>query len=131
MKVFQQEYFEYLHLRFNLTKARELAKHYTPDLWEPKLHWISPLTNFNKEIVITDYTLPVLFATIILEDKEGNPKIYRVLIEGSDRVYQAVKKGIREMPVIVLGLADTLKILTTLPKVSRKIRRQGKELGLL
>lgn len=115
-----------------MTKGVELSKGYKPEIHEPDPSWIALITRIDKKYAMkTDYTKSVLFATIILENSEGKPQLYRILIDGNHRIYRALQEKIVAVPTITLSFVDTLEILTSLPKVLRTMRQQGKVLGLL
>jgi hypothetical protein len=116
-----EQYFNYLHYRFNVTKAKFLAKNYKPVVENPRWKWLTPFAEYSDEAIDE----PIIFATIVLENK-----VYRLLVIGYLKVDKALQEG-EQVQTVTLNLKDTLKILITHRSHLIEMRQQGKALGLL
>ncbi len=118
--------FTYGPLEFNVTRAAELARKYTPRQRQPHPEMVGPNIEINPEQVEqSDLGQPVLFATLVMD---GHP--WELLIDGNHRVLKALR---HQCPVraIVLDLKDTLKVLSGPPAMIQQMRVTGGRLGLL
>ena len=116
------QYLDYLHLRFDLVKARKLAT--GPKLMRLDKNWLPIPVLVTVEADYQDGLVPIV-ATLAL----NNAKTL-IVIDGI-AVAQRVIRQNREVPAVVLSLLNTINILTAKMDVKRRIKDQGKILGIL
>jgi hypothetical protein len=110
-----EEYFDYLHLRFNLTQGRKLAKKYT------EVERVIPSSWFPLPFLLNE-PLPIQSNPLVATLAFNNLKTF-LLIDG----LQAKD----EVRLVILDFSDTLQIITAPRAVKNLMKNQGQILGLL
>jgi len=114
------EYFKYMHLCFNLTLARQLARKYPTKDITPEVKWLYPFAD--PEEIPRE---PAIFATLVFEEK---PKC--ILIDGTGAVHRANKEKVK-VKAVTLDFGDSIKILTADDRIITQMEEQAKKIGLL
>ena len=116
------QYLDYLHLRFDLIKARQLASRPMPIRLDAA--WLPLPIFFMVDKDYQDGPMPIV-ATLALNDQKT-----LIVIDGIAVARQAVQEGERIM-VVILSFLNTMNILTARKNVKRRIKDQGKILRLI
>ncbi len=116
-----EEYFDYLNMRFDLTKARLLSQDakYSPKTAKPKASWLAPFINI-ADCSVVDLSQVVLFATLLYEVKPMH-----LLIEGNELVKWPLEHD-TEVTFKILDLPDTTKVMSDNPATIRTRTRRLK-----
>ena len=122
------EYFSFLHLKFDVTKAKKLAKKYKPEKKAPILDWVFPLTYVDPSYVPSEKDLlkATIFATL-----PQDHVLCTYLIDGNHRVSHAIRQSIPFVNVVTLNIADSLKILKSSKAIRNSIEADARKMGLI
>lgn len=122
-----RKYFTFLHLKFDVLKAQEIAASKKFERRQPKLDWISPTFVVKRNYVPkANLFKPVIFASL-----PQCGQVCEYLIDGNHAVTRAVEDGISFLNVVVLNVPDSLAILCSTKSVKNAIEQEAKELGLI
>lgn len=121
----RKKYFVFLHLKFNILLAQEIAAAYKSEQRKPNLDWINPLF-LSKDSLIAkaDLNKLIIFATI-----PQSGKTYEYLIDGNEIVVKANNEKVPFLNAVVLNISDTLAILCCKKKVMEMIEKEIMKLG--
>ncbi len=117
-------YFDYLNLRFDLTKARELSQNvkYSAKTAKPKPSWLAPFINIAD--IEVDLSQVVLFVTLLYEVKPTN-----LLVDGNEVVKWALGND-AEVTFKILDLLDSAQVMSGDPAMKKLMTQQAKGIRL-
>ena len=124
LRLYAGETFDYIGIRYDVTKAKELVAGRPTETDKPTKAWIMPMVYVDKKhAMTTDLNEPVIFAKIVLDGQ-----VYDFLIDGHHRVSRAIEEG-KSVQIQKLTLKESLDIASG--PAAAKIKREAKKLGLL
>jgi len=106
-RVKDDEYFNIFAIVFNVTKAKRFLPTHEQDTFTPNEGWSNFVHVDEKHYPTVDLSLPCIFGTIILDDKKAH-----YLIDGHHRNKKALEEKVKELPCIVLSVAETFSLIT-------------------
>jgi hypothetical protein len=118
------ELFQYLHLCFDVRKAKQLAQNYSIKQTKPRPGWILPGIEVNEDALDDlDMEEPIIFASLLFEERPTH-----LLIDGADKVSRAMRDAVL-IKFVILNLKDSLEIasgcVATLDAMKVKGLKQG------
>jgi hypothetical protein len=118
--------FQYFGFHFDVDKALKLVTKYPVEMITPTQEMMGTFLEVDKDYAMgRDLSKPILFATVLVENKQ-----YNILIDGHHRLYKALAEKVKQIPSITLNLKDTLTIMFP-NKITAKMKQEAKKLKLL
>lgn len=100
--VVMKKFYNFMHLRFDVKLAKDIAKDYRRIYRKPNSDWLNPTDN-SKYLNAKER---VIFVNIPM-----GGQIQELLISGQGQVIKNVKSNTEFIPVTILDVRDSLKVL--------------------
>ncbi len=123
----KRRYFVFLHLKFDILQARDIAAGYKCEKRKPDATWVSPFYKAKPSSVAkANLFKPIIFATL-----PHAGEVHEYLIDGCEAVLRAVKDDVPFLNAAILNVPDSLFILCSNKGVRDAIANEAEQLGLL